>query len=77
MFRPAMIRPTHGAVSKTPLYRAVYIAFWPLLFLLQVLVPKFVTTSDRVGRAMLKVARAGFAHKLVENADINALGVTT
>jgi uncharacterized protein YbjT (DUF2867 family) len=77
MFRPAMIRPTHGAVSKTPLYRAVYIAFWPLLFLLQVLVPKFVTTSDRVGRAMLKVARAGFAHKLVENADINALGVTS
>jgi len=74
MFRPAMIRPMHGIVSRTPLYRAVYIALWPLLALLQVLVPKFVTTTERVGRAMLKVARAGFADKLVENSDINALG---
>ena len=73
MFRPAMIRPMHGIVSKTPLYRAVYIALWPLLALLQVLIPRFVTTTERVGVAMLKVARDGFATPHVENTDINAL----
>jgi uncharacterized protein YbjT (DUF2867 family) len=74
MFRPAMIRPMHGIVSKTRLYRLIYIVLTPLMFLFQSLSPRFVTTTERVGRAMLKVAKSGSDKKLVENADINTLG---
>jgi len=35
--------------------------------------PQGVTTSERVGRAMLAVAKRGFGKTLLENADINAL----
>jgi uncharacterized protein YbjT (DUF2867 family) len=73
MFRPAMIRPMHGIVSKTPLYRVVYVVLRPLLALFQLLTPGYVTTTERVGRAMIKVARNGSDKKLIENSDINAL----
>src|SRR5579864_1453935 len=33
MFRPGVIRPLHGIRSKTPLYRAFYMAAAPLLWL--------------------------------------------
>src|ERR1700682_5320368 len=53
MFRPAMIRPMHGIVSKTKLYRLLYLLLGALLPLLKALFPKYVTTTERVGRAML------------------------
>ena len=31
MFRPAMIQPLHGEVSKTTVYRVVYALLWPVL----------------------------------------------
>jgi hypothetical protein len=34
--------------------------------------PGFVTTTERVGQAMLHVARKGFPKKVLENSDINA-----
>jgi hypothetical protein len=38
---------------------------------LHVLTPRYVTTTERVGRAMLNVARKGFAKAVLENADID------
>ncbi len=73
MFRPAMIQPMHGVKSKTGLYRAIYVVltpFWPLLRASK----NNVTTSEKVGRAMLAVAKKGAPSSIVENADINALG---
>jgi uncharacterized protein YbjT (DUF2867 family) len=74
MFRPGLIQPLHGIRSKTRLYRIVYAIVGPLLFpLLNLLAPRMVTTTERVGRAMLQVARRGAPKPLLENADINEL----
>ncbi|MEU7904314.1 NAD-dependent epimerase/dehydratase family protein [Actinoplanes sp. NPDC049118] len=68
--RPAFIQPTHGATSRTGLYRALYTATAPLMPLLGRLVPRYVTSTDRLGRAMLRAARTGFPTHVVENADL-------
>lgn len=73
MFRPALIRPLHGVRAKTPLYRAFYAASAPLMPLLAAAAPKYVTDSEKLGKAMLKVAREGAPQKRLENHDINAL----
>lgn len=69
-FRPGFIQPTHGATSKTGLYRVGYALTAPLTPLLNRIAPRFVTSTDRLGRAMLRAARTGFATRIVENADL-------
>jgi uncharacterized protein YbjT (DUF2867 family) len=76
MFRPGFIQPLHGIRSKTALYRAAYAVGAPLYPLFKAVAPKFVTTTENVGRAMLAVAKRGHASKRLENADINALAAT-
>jgi uncharacterized protein YbjT (DUF2867 family) len=73
MFRPGLIVPLHGIKSKTRLYRAFYAAMGPLLPLLNAAFPKYVTTTEQVGRAMIKVARQGATKSVLENSDINAV----
>ena len=73
MFRPGIIRPLHGIKSKTPLYQGFYVALGPLLWLLGLLAPSLITTTEQVGRAMLKTAATGAPKPLLENRDINAL----
>jgi uncharacterized protein YbjT (DUF2867 family) len=68
--RPGMIQPTHGVRSKTRLYNAIYTATAPLLPLFDRLAPKYVTTTDRLSRAMLQVARVGFPRHILENLDL-------
>lgn len=74
LFRPAGIRPLHGIKSKTPAYRIFYALAWPFLPLLTWAFPSFMTTTERIGRAMLKVARVGALKTVLESRDINALG---
>jgi uncharacterized protein YbjT (DUF2867 family) len=71
-FRPAFIQPEHGIRSRTPSYRAVYAVLGPFFPLLKGLFPRYVTTTERVGRAMLNVARQGAPEPVLENEDINA-----
>ncbi|MFO0553465.1 MAG: hypothetical protein U0271_34095 [Polyangiaceae bacterium] len=73
-FRPALIRPVHGERSRTTSYRVLYAGLSPLMPLLQRALPKHVTTTERVGRAMLAVARTGSSKRVLENQDINELG---
>jgi uncharacterized protein YbjT (DUF2867 family) len=73
MFRPAAIQPLHGIRSRTGLYQAIYVATRPLLPLLRRWFPRYVTTTEEVGLAMLDVARHGAPAPIVENADINDL----
>jgi uncharacterized protein YbjT (DUF2867 family) len=73
-FRPAFIRPMHGIVAKTALIRWLYRLLVPLYPLLKVLFPKHVTTTERVGRAMISVAQRGAPQRILENRDINAAG---
>ncbi|RZL65091.1 MAG: epimerase [Variovorax sp.] len=74
MFRPGMIQPLHGIRSKTPLYDAAIFVLKPVLGLGFRLWPNRVTTTEKVGRAMLAVARHGAPKALLDPADINALG---
>ncbi len=74
MFRPGAIQPVHGVRSKTAAYRVIYLLLYPFLPLLRVLAPGSVTTSERVGRAMIRVAHEGASKPIIENRDINELG---
>jgi uncharacterized protein YbjT (DUF2867 family) len=71
MFRPAGIQPLHGIRSKTAWYQAAYVVAAPLLSLLNRVAPKYVTTTEQVGRAMIRVARDGFPKPVLESEDIN------
>ncbi len=71
MFRPAGIQPLHGIKSKTGWIQAIYVVTAPLLSLLARTSPKFMTTTEQVGRAMIKVARDGYPKPVLESEDIN------
>jgi uncharacterized protein YbjT (DUF2867 family) len=73
MFRPAAIVPLYGVTSKTRLYRVVYTLVRPLWPVLRAAFPQFVTTTEQVGRAMLRVAKQGAPKPILETRDINAL----
>jgi hypothetical protein len=73
MFRPAGIQPLHGVRSKTAWVQAIYVVTAPLLSHLARTSPKFMTTSEQLGRAMIKVARSGFPKPVLESEDINAV----
>ena len=70
-FRPAAIVPLHGIRSKTAWYRLLYVVLAPLLPLLNAWFPRYVTTTEQVGRAMIKVAERGAPNRILENIDIN------
>ena len=74
MFRPAIIVPLHGVVSKTRSYRIFYSAFRPFLPALRGLFPGLVTTTEEIGRAMLEVAAHGAPKAVLESRDIRRLG---
>lgn len=42
------------------------------MMLTNLLKPAIITDTDRVGHAMLNVARKGYSKKVLENPDINA-----
>ena len=73
MFRPAGIQPLHGITSKTAWVQAIYVVAAPLLTLLHRVAPSYMTTTEQVGRAMIRVARDGYPRPVLESEDINAL----
>jgi uncharacterized protein YbjT (DUF2867 family) len=74
MFRPGFIQPLDGIRSKTRLYQTFYTLSAPLLPLLRRF-PHYVTTTERLGRAMINVARRGAPKAIVESDDINRLAM--
>ena len=73
MFRPGAIQPLHGVRSKTAWVQAIYVVTAPLLSWLARIAPKYVTTTEQMGRAMIKVARDGYPKPVLESEDINAV----
>lgn len=73
LFRPAYIQPVHGATSRTRWANALYGLLGPLYPVWKALFPKWVTTTERVGRAMLAAARRGAPKPVLETPDINGL----
>jgi uncharacterized protein YbjT (DUF2867 family) len=75
MFRPGLIEPMHGEAPKKRAYRLMYAVLSPLVPLLTRIFPNQVTTTERMGRAMLEVAKHGAPKKLLESRDINDLAL--
>jgi uncharacterized protein YbjT (DUF2867 family) len=73
MFRPGYIQPLHGIRTKTKWYRAIYAVMGHLYPIWKLLFPKYVTTTECLGRAMLKVAQRGASKSVLENQDINSV----
>ena len=72
MFRPGYIQPMRGIKSRTTSYRVLYAVMSPLYPVWKAVLPKIVTTTEKVGRAMLKVAKDGYEKRILEVVDINA-----
>ncbi|HEX7071558.1 MAG TPA: NAD-dependent epimerase/dehydratase family protein [Rhodothermales bacterium] len=77
MFRPGLIVPQHGVTSRTTWTRVAYAVSRPLLPVIQVLAPSYVTTSERFGRAMIAVGLHGYESPILETRDINACAATS
>ena len=73
MFRPGYVQLLHGIKTKTKWYAAFYALMGPLYSIWKRLLPKYVTNTECVGRAMIKVARQGYSKPVLENTDINNL----
>jgi uncharacterized protein YbjT (DUF2867 family) len=74
MFRPGIIRPLHGIRSKTRSYRILYAMLWPFIQIVRAVSPNSLTTTERVGRAMIRVAIAGAPSHILGTREINELG---
>jgi len=73
MFRPGAIVPLHGIKSKTRVYQLAYTLIGPILPWLERRWPDQITTTEKLGRAMLKAARDGAPKKILETRDIATL----
>ncbi|MFI7114052.1 NAD-dependent epimerase/dehydratase family protein [Nonomuraea sp. NPDC050227] len=73
IFRPGYIQPMHGVTSRTRWYRLAYVVAAPLYPLLRRLFPAAVTTTERIGQAMITVAERGAPERILGPAAINAL----
>ena len=73
MLRPGIILPMHGIKSRTTLYRVFYMLMTPLYPALRRLFPRAITTTEHLGRVMLRLARSGYSKPVLEPADIALL----
>jgi uncharacterized protein YbjT (DUF2867 family) len=73
ILRPGFIQPRNGAVSRTPLYRALYRVGAVLYPVLRTVVPNYVTNTEQVGRAMLGLARHGSPERILTSKGFNAI----
>jgi hypothetical protein len=73
--RPNVIQPGPGIRSGVRAYRFAIHLLTPFFPLLLTLFPGFVTTSARLGRAMLRVVEGRAGEKgILESRDINRVG---
>ena len=72
--RPGFIQPGPGITSHVKLYRVFMFVMKPVFPLFVRLFPSLFTTSERLGRAMLRVVQGRADRFILESADINRLG---
>lgn len=77
MLRTGGIQPVHGVRSPHPAMAAMYAVAGPLMGVGVRLMPGLMTTTERVGRAMLQLLRQDDPPAVVENDEINRLGVAS
>ncbi|GII52349.1 epimerase [Planotetraspora thailandica] len=72
VIRLGYVQPLYGVASKTRWYRGMYAVVAPAYPLLRRLLPRHVTTTENVGKAMLALARRGTDAKILYSRDVNA-----
>jgi hypothetical protein len=72
--RPGFIQPGPGIRSTVKFYQFLISAFAPLLPLIVRTMPRYATTSERLGRAMLRVVQGRADRFILESTDINRIG---
>ncbi|HEY2739750.1 MAG TPA: NAD(P)H-binding protein [Thermoanaerobaculia bacterium] len=65
--------PLHGITSSTKWTRVLYAVMGPLYPVWKTLFPKYVTTTEQLGRAMIRVAKHGAPQPILENQDLARL----
>jgi len=75
MLRTGGVQPVGGERSPHAALAALYAVGGPFMGLSVRLLPQLMTTTERVGRAMLAVLRQQDPPAVLENAEINRLGV--
>jgi uncharacterized protein YbjT (DUF2867 family) len=73
MLRPGVIQPLHGVKSKTRSYRVLYSVTALVLPALRALFPNYVTTTEQLGRVMIRLAKRGYEKHILETRDINEI----
>ena len=74
MFRPAYVHPVKGVTPQLPwLRRVMYFVVRSLYPILRAVLPRYVTTGENFGRAMIRVAQHGYSSSTLESDDINAV----
>jgi hypothetical protein len=73
MLRPGFIQPIGGIQSKTRLYRMFYLVTTPLYPLFRRLTPNLVTTTEEMGRAMIRLAVGAYPKRVLETVDIRRI----
>ena len=74
MFRPGVIQALHGIRPRSTTYRVLYTVLWPVIMLVKAVAPGSMTTTERVGRAMIHVAIDGAPSPILGTREINRLG---
>ncbi len=72
--RPGFIQPLRGVKSRLRSLRVLYAFSAHIYPFLQRHMARFVTSTDLLGAAMLKLAQVGSAKKRLNTAELNALG---
>lgn len=71
--RPGFVQPRNGATSRVTLYRWLYRIAAPLYPIVSKLAPKYATTTEHLGLAMIALARSGSPDRILRSHQINAL----
>ena len=72
--RPGFIQPGPGIRSNVKLYQTLIVFGTPLFPVFVKTLPSLFTTSERLGRAMLRVVQGRADRFILESADINRIG---
>jgi len=73
LFRPGIIRARHGIRSRSRVYRVLYAVLLPVILLAAAVAPNSITSTDRIGRAMIHVVTRGAPSPWLGSREINAL----
>jgi uncharacterized protein YbjT (DUF2867 family) len=75
VFRPGAIQPLHGIRSRTGWYQTLYAVLKPAMSLARWMAPRYILTTEQIGRAMIRVAQHGAPKRILEAPDIYAIAV--